>query len=143
MTTQCNGGLSMVTLFSFTLCNIFFSLLLLKCLSSFSCFYMLLTSIQLFLCPFVVLLTQLNSNRLKHNSPEPGGDEAQDHSQELLVFLGLPHLYNPHSLREQLVILLNVLVCCHLFVLLFCLNGDVAVSPYIASYYCAGFVSFC
>lgn len=48
----------------------------------------------------------------------------QDRCQEPMVFPGLCHRRNPRSLSEYLVILLNVLVCCHLFVLLLCLNVD-------------------
>lgn len=48
----------------------------------------------------------------------------QDRCQEPMVFLGLCHRRNPRSLNEYLVILLNVLVCCHLFVLLLRLNVD-------------------
>ena len=82
---------------------------------------------------FLVLLTKLYS-------PEPGGAQAQDRSQELQVLLGLPHLSNPHSLNEKLVILLNARVCCHLFILLLRLNWDGAVSPYIAAHERTSFV---
>lgn len=92
----------------------------------------------IFLCP-VLFYTFLASLPKQHNSAKPPLNQAeirdQDGCQEPMVFLGLCHLHNPHSLNEYLVILLNVLVCCHLFVLLLCLNVDFEVSLRITSGY--------
>lgn len=64
---------------------------------------------------------QPSSTKPPLNQPEI---RDQDGCQEPMVFPGLCHRRNPRSLNEYLVILLNVLVCCHLFVLLLRLNVD-------------------
>lgn len=130
-------------LFSFALCDIFFfSLLLFKMFFFFLFYALTLCASNLYLAVLFLfvsypgvtvwtIMSSLFSVWLLTATLAPGV-EIQGLSQEMLC--SWPSLIFVILTVWRHVILLNVLVCYHLFVLLLCPNGNVS----IASHYCNG-----